>query len=105
LTLFCLSGNFLITFTGEAKPMPRQNQFNPDRSVFVAYGDFGPKGYEAVVDPALSRADVVSRIARGDFAFDAVVRVVEFNEAEGWARNVTEDIFAEAAALQAKAAA
>jgi hypothetical protein len=79
--------------------------FNPDRSVFVAYGDFGPNGYEAIVDPALSRNEIVSRISRGDFGFDAVVRVVEFNEAEGWSRNVTEDIFAEVEVLNSARAA
>lgn len=75
---------------------------NLDRSMFVPFNDCGPLGFEAVVNPSLSRAEIVDRIGRGDFAHDAVIRIVEFNAAEGWSRDVTAEIFAEIAAASAK---
>ncbi len=67
-----------------------------DHSVFVAHCDYGKKGFEALVDMAMTRGEVVSRIASADFGFEGVIRVDEYNVAEGWARDVTEDILREA---------
>jgi hypothetical protein len=79
--------------------------FNPDRSIFVAMADFGPRGIEAIVDPALTRADIVQRIATGDFGFEHIVAVHEYNPIEGWSRPVTLDIFEEVSALKIHEAA
>jgi hypothetical protein len=56
--------------------------YNPDRSHFVVMNDYANQGHEAIVDPALTRADIVA--------------VFEFNPVEGWSRNVTDDICGEA---------
>ena len=71
-------------------------KFNSDRSIFVAMNDYANSGHEAIVDPALSRAEIVRRICKREFGFEHIVSVFEFNAAEGWSRDVTADILAEA---------
>jgi hypothetical protein len=70
--------------------------YNPDRSHFVVMNDYANQGHEAIVDPALKLADIISRIASRDFGFTDIVAVFEFNPVEGWSRNVTDDICGEA---------
>lgn len=69
---------------------------NLDRSIFACFSDFGPKGFEAVVDPSHDRAEVIENIRRGEFAYTNIVKVLEFNAAEGWSRDVTDEILAAA---------
>jgi len=71
-----------------------------DHSVFVAHNDYGKSGFEAVVDLSDTRKQIVEKIAAKELGFDHVFRVDEFNVAEGWSRDVTEDILAEADALR-----
>lgn len=68
---------------------------NTDRSFFIAYNDCGKFGIEAVSDPSHTRKDVIENIRRGELGFDEVRKVFEFNPAEGWSRDVTDDIFAD----------
>jgi hypothetical protein len=76
---------------------------NHDRSFFVAFNDCGQFGIEAIVNPTQVRAEVVDLIRRGDFGKDDVIAVHEYNPVEGYARDITEDIFREAG-LYAEAA-
>ena len=76
---------------------------NRDHSVFVAHNDYGKSGFEALVDLSLTRKQIVEKIAAKELGFDYVFRVDEYNVAEGWARDVTEDILAEADALRGSA--
>jgi hypothetical protein len=72
---------------------------NLDRSIFVPFNDCGRLGIEAVVNPAFGRADIIDYIRRGELAHDDIVKVIEFNAAEGWSRDVTDEIFAEVDAV------
>ena len=64
----------------------------PDVTVHIVLNDFGPLG-RAYVETDEAEADentIVQNILSGDFSHP--LRVVAFNTAEGWARDVTEDI-------------
>lgn len=73
---------------------------NMDHSVFVAHNDYGKTGFEAVVDLAHSRKEIVANIISGEIGFTKVFRVDEYNVAEGWARDVTAEIMAEVEAAR-----
>ncbi|MFT0875102.1 hypothetical protein VRZ08_00970 [Rhodopseudomonas sp. G2_2311] len=62
------------------------------RSYFVVMRDFGALGHEAIVDPNLSRSDVVRLICSGEY--DNVVFVHHINA--GTAFDVTDELMAEA---------
>ena len=75
--------------------MPRSPSIVPedsDRDVYLVLEDFGPLGRawresdEANTDRATLIGDLV------DGQYDNPVRIVAFNTAEGWSRDVTEDI-------------
>lgn len=66
---------------------------NLDRIMYCAFNDHGKLGIEAIVDPSMTRAELVERIRTGDLGFDKVIRVVAFNAAEGFSLDVTEEIF------------
>ena len=68
---------------------------NNDHSVFVAHNDYGKSGFEAVVDLAHSRKQIIANIISGAIGFTDVFRIDEYNVAEGWARDVTAEIMAE----------
>lgn len=76
---------------------------NHDRSFFVAFNDCGTFGIEAIVNPTHVRAEVVDLIRNRDFGKDDVIAVHEYNPTEGWSRDITSDVFAEAG-LYAEAA-
>ena len=64
----------------------------PDVTVYIVLNDFGPLG-SAYVETDQAEADeatIVENILSGQYSH--LVRVVAFNTAEGWARDVTEDI-------------
>ena len=60
---------------------------------FVVMIDYGRRGREAIVDPEVTRREVVSRIASGEYANISFIHEI----AGGAVEDVTEDILAEAA--------
>jgi hypothetical protein len=70
--------------------VPGQPAF--DVTVHIVLDDFGPLGtvYVETDQAEADEATVVEDIMSGQYSH--LVRVVAFNTAEGWARDVTEDI-------------
>jgi hypothetical protein len=64
----------------------------PDVITNVVLNDFGPLGraYVETDEAETDEATIVENILSGQYSHP--VRVVAFNTAEGWARDVTEDI-------------
>ena len=60
---------------------------------FVVMIDYGRRGREAIVDPEITRREVVSRIASGEYANISFIHEVADHAVE----DVTDDILAEAA--------
>ncbi|TQF35055.1 hypothetical protein UNPF46_26470 [Bradyrhizobium sp. UNPF46] len=60
---------------------------------FVVMIDYGRRGREAVVDPEITRREVVSRIASGEYQNISFIHEIAENSVE----DVTEAILAEAA--------
>jgi hypothetical protein len=65
----------------------------PRMQYFVVMIDYGRRGREAIVDPEITRREVVSRIASGEYRDISFIHEVEGQSVE----DVTEDILAEAA--------
>ena len=61
---------------------------------FVVMIDYGRRGREAVVDPEMTRREVVSRIASGEYRNIGFIHEITGRSVE----DVTDDILAEAAA-------
>jgi hypothetical protein len=63
-----------------------------DVTVYVVLNDFGPLGraYVETDEAEADEATIIENILSGQYLHP--VRVVAFNTAEGWARDVTEDI-------------
>src|SRR5215469_14265853 len=63
-----------------------------DVTVYLVLNDFGPLGraYVETDEANATERDVVTNIERGDYS--KPIRVVALNTAEGWSRDVTEDI-------------
>lgn len=68
----------------------------PTPSYFVVMVDYGRKGREAIVDPEVTRAGVVSRLASGEYG-----QHINFihHIADGLVDDVTDELFNEAAAM------
>jgi hypothetical protein len=60
---------------------------------FVVMIDYGRRGREAVVDPEITRREVVSRVASGEYKNISFIHEIEGPTVE----DVTEEILAEAA--------
>jgi hypothetical protein len=60
---------------------------------FVVMIDYGRRGREAIVDPEITRREVVSRIASGEYSNISFIHEIEDRAVE----DVTEEILAEAA--------
>ena len=60
---------------------------------FVVMIDYGRRGREAVVDPEITRREVVSRVASGEYGNICFIHEIADRAVE----DVTEDILAEAA--------
>ncbi|KIU43826.1 MULTISPECIES: hypothetical protein [Bradyrhizobium] len=60
---------------------------------FVVMIDYGRRGREAIVDPELTRREVVSRIASGEYANISFIHEIVESSVE----DITDDILAEAA--------
>jgi hypothetical protein len=63
---------------------------------FVVMIDYGRRGREAVVDPEITRREVVSRVASGEYRNVSFIHEIADNSVE----DVTEAILAEAALPQ-----
>ena len=63
-----------------------------DATVYLVLNDFGPLGraYVETDEAQADEATIVENILNGQYS--QPLRVVAFNTAEGWARDVTEDI-------------
>jgi len=63
-----------------------------DVTVYLVLNDFGPLGraYVETDEAQADEATIVENILEGHYSHP--LRVVAFNAAEGWARDVTEDI-------------
>src|SRR5215475_13318892 len=63
-----------------------------DVTVYIVLNDFGQLGraYVEADEAAADEQKVISNISKGEYSNP--VRVVAFNTAEGWSRDVTEDI-------------
>jgi hypothetical protein len=60
---------------------------------FVVMIDYGRRGREAIVDPEVTRREVISRIASGEYRNISFIHEI----ADGAVADVTEDVLAEAA--------
>jgi hypothetical protein len=60
---------------------------------FVVMIDYGRRGREAVVDPEITRREVVARVASGEYRNISFIHEIADNSVD----DVTEDILAEAA--------
>ena len=60
---------------------------------FVVMIDYGRRGREAIVDPEVTRREVISRVASGEYRNICFVHEITDSTVE----DVTDDIFAEAA--------
>jgi hypothetical protein len=60
---------------------------------FVVMIDYGRRGREAIVDPEITRREVISRVASGEYANISFIHEIEGSMVD----DVTADILAEAA--------
>ncbi len=73
--------------------MPRRERREPRMQYFVVMIDYGRRGREAIVDPEVTRREVVSRVASGEYSNISFIHEIEGSAVE----DVTEEILAEAA--------
>ena len=66
---------------------------SPRMQYFVVMIDYGRRGREAIVDPEITRREVISRIASGEYQNISFIHEV----ADFAVEDITEDILAEAA--------
>lgn len=64
-----------------------------DRSFFCVLQDFGQFGLEGIVNSDDRRETIIENIVTGQY--DKIDHVVEYNPAEGWVRDVTDDLASE----------
>jgi hypothetical protein len=60
---------------------------------FVVMIDYGRRGREAIVDPEITRREVVSRVVSGEYVNISFIHEIEGSSVE----DITEEILAEAA--------
>ena len=60
---------------------------------FVVMIDYGRRGREAIVDPEITRREVIARVASGEYANISFIHEIADRSVE----DITEDILAEAA--------
>jgi hypothetical protein len=73
--------------------LTREKRQPPRMQYFVVMIDYGRRGREAVVDPEITRREVISRIASGEYANISFIHEIADRAIE----DVTEEILAEAA--------
>jgi hypothetical protein len=76
----------------ELRTMPRLSEPSDDVTVYLVLNDYGQSGiaYDET-DPAEADRETIIR----NFLYTNALRVVAFNTAEGWSRDVSEDIAGE----------
>ena len=82
--------------------MPATSSKTPIPSYFVVMLDYGRRGCEAIVDPEITRREVVSRINSGEYPREDILFVQYVHGAT--VETVTDEIFAEVAPLEREAA-
>lgn len=92
----CVSYQFGIEL--ETSKRGKQMAFNTDRIFYSAFNDCGKHGVEAIVDPSMTRQELVENIRRGELGFDNIVKVIAYNPVEGWSIDATDDVLADVAA-------
>lgn len=81
-----------------------RSKSRPDHGVYyVCFQDFGRRGREAIVDPELTRSNIIDKIARKDFGFEHVVAVHAVHIATFTSEDITEEVL-NAASLVSEAA-
>src|SRR4051812_45203772 len=94
---FLESGLDLIPFFGNTLPYPRRwGRQGFSMQYFVVMIDYGRRGREAVVDPEVTRREVISRVASGEYQNICFIHEI----AESSVEDVTEAILTEAALPQ-----
>jgi hypothetical protein len=73
--------------TDQSEAIPSRMQY------FVVMIDYGRRGREAIVDPEITRREVVSRIASGEYSNISFIHEIEGSAVE----DITEEILSEAA--------
>ena len=71
----------------------RRERSEPRMQYFVVMIDYGRRGREAIVDPEVTRREVVSRIVSGEYGNISFIHEI----ADGAVEDITADILAEAA--------
>lgn len=66
-----------------------------DHSYFVVAIDYGRRGVEAIVDPEITRSEVISRIKSGEYQNIAFIHSI----ADGLVEDVTDELLNAAEAL------
>lgn len=66
----------------------------PNHSYFVVMVDYGKRGLEAIVDPEITRREVVARLRSGEYKHVAFIHHVD----GGLVEDVTDELFEEAGA-------
>jgi hypothetical protein len=72
---------------------PCESARHPRMQYFVVMIDYGRRGREAIVDPEITRREVISRIASGEYSHISFIHEIADRAVE----DVTEEILAEAA--------
>lgn len=67
-------------------------------SYFVVAIDYGRRGIEAIVDPEITRREVVSRLQSGEYKNVRFIHLITMNELP---QDLTEELMAEAGVLEA----
>jgi hypothetical protein len=76
----------------DLQPSHRERR-EPRMQYFVVMIDYGRRGREAIVDPEVTRREVVSRVASGEYGHISFIHEI----ADSTVEDVTEEILAEAA--------
>lgn len=67
-------------------------------SYFVVMQDYGRRGREAIVDPEITRREVVSRIRSGEYKNISFIHLITMNDVP---QDVTSELMAEAEMAEA----
>ncbi len=78
---------------GASGRLTRGKRQPPRMQYFVVMIDYGRRGREAIVDPEITRREVISRIASGEYTNISFIHEI----ADDVVEDVTEEILAEAA--------
>src|ERR1700722_1835556 len=78
---------------GASGRLTRESAKHTRMQYFVVMIDYGRRGREAIVDPEITRREVVSRIASGEYSNISFIHEIADRSVE----DITEEILAEAA--------